>query len=789
MLLKTFRFVLLFGCLSFAASAQSALRLSEIMTGPDFVGHLPSQPGWSNDGKNLYFNWKPDSNGLVQPYVFEMSTNKLRPLRMEERRQPHDVPREYNGQRNKNVFVFQGDLYLHDQLAGKTIQICNTVARERNPKFSADGQYIIFEADNNLFSWHISSGSLRQLSQFIAGNKPEEAKKTDQQRWLEADQLAEFEVLRQRKTKADSSKALAKQLEAKRPKAIYLGKNRLSSVSISPDLQYIHYRLTPATNNTSTDVPNYVTLDGYTTDLNARPKVGGPEPVSSYWIYDIAEDSCFEVTTAALPHIKRKPGYLRDYQQGGQSWVDTFDKVRPVQFGSAVFNQRGNFAVLQIRSMDNKDRWIALLNPKNGQLQLIDHQHDTAWIAGPSINGNALGFLADDETVWFQSEKTGYSHLYLHHLPTKTTKQLTSGPFEILQAQLSNDKKSFYVHANKEGPFEIHFYRVDSKSGDWTRLTQRKGRHDVSLSPDESKMAILYSYSNQPTELYWQANQPKAVMQPITQSTTAAFKAYSWRDPAIVFIPASDGAQVPARIYEPVTDKKNGAAIIFVHGAGYLQNVHYGWSQYYREFMFHNFLADQGYTVLDIDYRGSAGYGRDWRTAIYRHMGGKDLSDQVAGARFLVAEKGIDSARIGIYGGSYGGFITLMAMTTQPGVFAAGAALRSVTDWAHYNHGYTSNILNTPITDSLAYRRSSPIYYAHQLQGQLLMLHGVVDVNVHYQDVVRMTQRFIEARKTNWDLAIYPMEDHGFIENSSWQDEYRRIFELFETNLRAPATR
>lgn len=308
----------------------------------------------------------------------------------------------------------------------------------------------------------------------------------------------------------------------------------------------------------------------------------------------------------------------------------------------------------------------------------------------------------------------------------------------------------------KKGPFEIHFYRIDSKSGQWTRLTQRKGRHEVELSPDESKMAVLYSYSNQPTELFWQATKTAAVMQAVTQSTTDSFKAYPWRDPAIVFVTAGDGVQVPARIYEPAADKKNGAAVIFVHGAGYLQNVHYGWSQYYREFMFHNFLADQGYTVLDIDYRGSAGYGRDWRTAIYRHMGGKDLSDQVDGAKYLITEKGIDSARIGIYGGSYGGFITIMALTTQPGVFAAGAALRSVTDWAHYNHGYTSNILNTPVTDSIAYRRSSPIYHAAGLQGQLLMLHGVVDVNVHYQDVVRLSQRFIELGKTNWDWHFTP---------------------------------
>lgn len=211
--------------------------------------------------------------------------------------------------------------------------------------------------------------------------------------------------------------------------------------------------------------------------------------------------------------------------------------------------------------------------------------------------------------------------------------------------------------------------------------------------------------------------------------------------------------------------------------------MHHWWSQYYREYMFHHLLAEKGYTVLDIDYRASAGYGRDWRTAIYRHMGGRDLQDQVDGARYLVAQQGVDAKRIGIYGGSYGGFITLMAVTTQPGVFACGAALRSVTDWAHYNHGYTSNILNTPETDSLAFRRSSPIFFAQQLSAPLLMLHGVVDVNVHYQDVVRYSQRLIEASKTDWELIAYPVEDHGFVESSSWADEYRRILLHFDKHL------
>ena len=241
---------------------------------------------------------------------------------------------------------------------------------------------------------------------------------------------------------------------------------------------------------------------------------------------------------------------------------------------------------------------------------------------------------------------------------------------------------------------------------------------------------------------------------------------------------------VPARLYRPENPVENAPSVIFVHGAGYLQNAHRWWSDYFREYMFHNFLVDNGYTVMDIDYRGSAGYGRDWRTAIYRYMGGRDLDDQVDGAGYLVENCGIDPGKIGIYGGSYGGFITLMAMFTKPGTFAAGAGLRSVTDWAHYNHWYTSDILNTPMADSLAFVRSSPIYYAEGLEGALLMCHGMIDDNVHFQDIVRLTQRLIELGKDNWELAVYPLESHSFVEPSSWIDEYKRIFRLFEENLK-----
>jgi dipeptidyl aminopeptidase/acylaminoacyl peptidase len=297
-------------------------------------------------------------------------------------------------------------------------------------------------------------------------------------------------------------------------------------------------------------------------------------------------------------------------------------------------------------------------------------------------------------------------------------------------------------------------------------------------------LAIRYSYSNKPWELYLQANKAGAKAVQITHSTTKEFESYQWRDPEMITFNNRYGTKVYARLYQSKNADATKPAVIFVHGAGYLQNVHYQWSSYFREYMFHNLLADNGYTVLDIDYTGSSGYGRDFRTGIYRHMGGKDLTDQVDGAKLLTEKYGINPKNIGIYGGSYGGFITLMAMFTEPDVFAAGAGLRSVTDWAHYNHGYTSNILNEPYNDEKAYQMSSPINFADGLKGHLLMCHGMLDLNVHFQDIVRLSQRLIELKKNNWELAVFPIEDHGFEQPTSWRDEYSRIYKLFQENLK-----
>ncbi len=766
---------------------QSILTIGQIMQGERFVGFLPDDIRWSEDSRAVYFNWNPDMDTLRGLYKVEPGPEATpRRVSLEEEK---TLPERgaYNRNHTQMVYEKNGDLFLLEPASAQGRQITNTVGREHSPAFSGDGRQVIYNFENNLFCWDIQSGATLQLTDFRKGNERKEPSLSKQGQWLADDQLELFGILRERKAEQEARKARREALEPQRPLEIYYGDKRLSNLKASPDLRFITFTLAKDADDKPTQVPNYVAESGYVEELRSRAKVGGAQDTYEMGIYDRQRDTFYFVSTSELEGIRSKPAFLLEYHRDTLPFEPNYEKPKPLVLLGPLFSEGGQAAVV-VRSQDNKDRWIATLNLEQGTLNQLDWQHDEAWIGGPGISNwdfspGTLGWL-DEERLFFQSEATGFSHLYTANVKTGEKKALTNGPFEVLDVQLSRDKRRFYITASAEGPHEHHYYRLATSGGKLERITTLPGKHEVSLSPDEKLLAVRYSRSNQPWELYLMENKPGAAMQHLTKSTTPAFDAYPWREPEIVYFQARDGANVPARLYRPKNPQPGGPAVIFVHGAGYLQNVHKWWSSYYREYMFHNFLADNGYTVLDIDYRGSAGYGRDWRTAIYRHMGGKDLDDHVDGARYLVTGHGASPGRLGIYGGSYGGFITLMAMFTAPETFKSGAALRSVTDWAHYNHGYTSDILNTPVEDSIAYRRSSPIYFAEGLAGNLLILHGMIDLNVQFQDVVRLSQRLIELGKENWELAVFPLEDHGFAEPSSWADEYRRIFKLFEETLR-----
>ena len=785
---------LLTTALIFSIKAQS-LSVEQIMQDPKFtIGALPSNIFWSEDSKTIYFNWNPDKNKADSLYGASVTEKKPFKVSPQTRRALPSNSGSYSADFSKKVYAKNGDIYLMDCRTMTIRQITNTVESESNPTFNGKDDKIIFTKGNILFSFTIGNGEIDQLTNFQVGTKKPEPKLSEQEKWQKQDQLSLFDILKERSDKKKEGDKIQKADLPKRAKEIFVEDKTVLEPQLSPDEKYITYRLTKsATGTKSAIVPSYVTESGFTEDLPARTKVGAAQTSSEFWVYDIKKDTSLQVLTKEIDGIFDEPDYLKDYLK--KLLVvkkDTAKKKiepRKVIFSNLIWSEDGKYCVLVVKSQDNKDRWIMSLDPTTRKLQTIDRQRDEAWIGGPGIgfggNVGTLGFLADNQTLYFQSEVDGFSHLYTFNLATSVRKQLTKGKFEVQSVQLSRDKQNFYLTTNEVHFGEQHFYRMAVSGGIRTRLTKMTGSNQVILSPDETKLAYLNSFSNRPWEVFLQENEVNNPPSQITKSQSRQFKEYKWREPEIITFKAEDGEDIHARLYESKTGEQGKKpAVIFVHGAGYLQNVHKWWSQYFREYMFHNMLVDNGYTVLDIDYRGSAGYGRDWRTGIYRFMGGKDLSDHVDGTKYLIENQGIDAKKIGIYGGSYGGFITLMAMFTKPDVFAAGAALRPVTDWAAYNHPYTANILNEPQTDSIAYRKSSPIYYAEGLKGNLLICHGMVDVNVHYQDAVRLSQRLIELRKGNWELASYPMEDHGFIEPTSWMDEYKRIFKLFESTLK-----
>jgi dipeptidyl aminopeptidase/acylaminoacyl peptidase len=760
--------VLLFAVTTSVSAQQPSafdFSIKNIMRGPELYGRQPGNVHWSADSKWIYFTWlEAGTDWRETPKQFRVrAIPGAKPERVSIQQIDSTGSRFAASQRSHNgrysVVEFNGDLYINDLTTGTTKRLTQTVDAERNPQFSADDRQIFFVRNGNIYSLNLATGFLKQVTDIRSGPAPADSAKAEGQRGrLEQQQRDLFEAVRDR-IRADSiARAERLQRDSLGLKPLYLQSGeQVSDFSMSPTgSSLLIATRTPVTTTRTTDIPQYVTRSGYTEELRVRTKVG-----------DAQQKGRIALITLPTATV---------------SWLKPFSADTTTGYFDLLgWNDAGTRAAIFAYSGDNKTRFLQTVDPA-GKLSTLESARDSAWIGGPC---NGCGGWIGDQRIWYVSEADGFSHLYTIGADGSGRQQLTRGKWEVRDVDLSPDRRSFYLQTNEVSPFEQHLYRMPVTGGAMEKITSKSGKHTTFVSPDGQLVADVYSYVNRPPDLFLLRNRAGAEMSQLTLSPSAEWLSFPWIVPELVMIPASDGVQVPAHIYKPsdMHAQSNGAAVIFVHGAGYLHNVGNFWSEYPREYMFNQFLASKGYTVLDLDYRGSDGYGRDWRTAIYRHMGGRDLQDQVDASRWIGSNLRIGPERIGLYGGSYGGFITLMALFTEPKHFGAGAALRSVTDWAHYNQGYTSSILNLPQNDTLAYHQSSPIYYAEGLEDPLLMAHGMVDTNVHFQDIVRLTERFIELGKTRWELAAYPVEDHAFVRPSSWADEYRRIYELFERYL------
>jgi len=782
-----------------APAAPGPLDLETVMANPDWIGQAVESPYWSVDGRHVYYSLKRDGSQVRDVYRIDPAGGpgvKLDPAALAQA----DGPPVFDRDHRRAAFILHGDVFMVDLASGRRSQITRTLQDESAPRFSSDGRALQFRDGNDWYSHDLASGVTAPAAVLKFVDDPQ-AKQPDA---LGARQLELFKTLRDirddKQARRDQDKALDAADAGRAAQPFYLGDQvSLVDSELSPDGRWLLLITAPKSYDAgkSPELTHYITDSGYPEQQEARVYVGRNDPApQSLLLLDLASHQSWPLASDTLPGIKDDP--LKDLRAKAIAALQKVGKddqakalkapdVRPVTVlsadngGGIVWSDDGRNAAVQLRAIDNKDRWIASVDFAKHALVNQQRLTDPAWI---NWNFNDFGWLKDGRTLWYLSEQDGYSHLYAKALDGKP-RALTSGSFETSHPQLSEDGRWFYVRTNQVAPYSYDVYRVPSAGGKLERITNYQGMDDFVLSPDGSRLAVLHS---SPYVLSQLAVQPSAGGAPreLTDTMKPAFTAHDWIAPKVVEVPSSHGAgNIYAKYYGPADESAaSKPAVIFVHGAGYLQNVTLSWSNYFREQMFHNLLVQQGYVVLDMDYRASEGYGRAWRTAIYRQMGHPELEDLLDGKAWLVQNHHVDPERVGIYGGSYGGFMTEMALLRAPGEFAAGAALRPVSDWTLYNHEYTSDILNDPQLDPEAFKTSSPIEYADNLRDPLLIQHGLIDDNVLAEDSIRLYQRLIELHKKNFWISLYPMERHGFVHADSWHDEYRRIDELFETYVK-----
>ena len=776
-------------------ASSTTITLEKIMADPDWFGRSPEAWYWGDDSSTVFYQQKREGNplrDLVQKNINTAGNGEL--VKLAQMHVVADRDAILNSAGTHEVYTFEGNVFVKELASQKVQQLTYTSAVESSAMFLTNGN-VAYRVDNIFYAHDMNSQKIIELANLkMTGGEDSSAQSTS---YIAAEQHDLIEYVALQKRNKDLRAEQKRQLRVKNSTVtqtnFYFGKdNRVVHASLSPAGDKLVVSVAPAKSarKDSDIMPNYIANDGHIKAKKVRARVAdNRQYAEQLYLLDLSQGTKTLLSYDKLPGFDddvlasvRKENYAREGKtyksEKSARNIHVMQAWDPIQW-----QENGQQVAIMLEAWDNKDRWIASVDFDQKALVSQHRLHDDAWI---NYTFNELGWLDNTNSLYYLSEESGYAHLYVKPLNGKA-KALTSGNFEVNDLTVSADEKSIYFKANKKHPGIYEIYKVDVASAELTALTDLGGMNDYALSPDESKLLIQHSKITMPPELFVKNIGSDVEAIQLTHTVTEAFLAMPWSAPNVVAIESSHQDQpIYSKVYLPKGYDQNtnkNKAVMFSHGAGYLQNSHLGWSGYFREYMFHSMLVQQGYVVIDMDYRASKGYGRDWRTAIYRHMGKPEVQDMRDGVNWLVQNANVDAKRVGTYGGSYGGFLTLMSMFTDPELFQSGSALRLVSDWAYYNHGYTSNILNMPGDDPIAYERSSPIYFAEGLEKPLLINAPMVDDNVFFQDTVRLVQRLIELEKQDFETAIYPVEPHGFVQPSSWLNEYRRIYKLFENTL------
>jgi len=717
------------------------LTLERLFSGPYLGGQTTRGIEWAPDGKRFsYIEVKRNGNDAVlELWTMDAASGERKVLVSAATLKSVTQPEKAKTTQGTGLARVEADNYQWSPDSGsllfigtnsmvlldlKTMAVKPVVSSEHeieDPKFSPNGQWVSFSRDANLFAVSLASGETKTL------------------------------------TTGGSEEVLKGKLDWVYPEELDLR----TAYWWSPDSSKIAYY-----------------------EMDERP-------VTQYAIMDMS------APTGGTEYTR--------YPLAGQANPIVRVGVVPVTGGETKWMDTGTNTDVYLARVDwlpdSKQVAIQRLNRAQNQLDLLFcdvasgasttalTETDKYWI---NI-GDDLYFFSDNKRFLWSSERTGYRHLYLYNNSGKQLAQLTSGDWGISDTggfgpgavnHPGVDEKHGYVYfiTNKDDVKETNLYRVSLNDKSLTRITKESGYNAANLSPALSGFVHSYSNAATPTrqELCRMDGTPVAVL---NEGKVPALTEYKISPLEFVQVTADDGTKLNASIIKPVNfdPSKKYPVYVSVYGGPHVQMAQNRWGGFF--FLFHEVLAQKGYVVFELDNRGSWGRGHAFETPIYHQMGKVELQDQVAGVKYLESLGYVDPARIGISGGSYGGYMTLEALFNASDVYKVGVAHAPVTDWRFYDTIYTERYMGTPQNNPEGYKASAPLNQAENLKGKLMLVHGTGDDNVHFANSVALLNALIDSGRYPDQLMVFPGRGHGISDAASRVLEQQRELEFILSAL------
>ena len=492
--------------------------------------------------------------------------------------------------------------------------------------------------------------------------------------------------------------------------------------------------------------------------------------------------------TTGGPNVQVKVGVI-DVASGGITWID-LGAEQDIYLARVNWLPDGKTVSIQRESRNQRKLDLLFADIDTGKTRTVLTETSNTWI---DLN-DELSFLKNSREFIWASNRDGYTHLYLYDYDGHLIRQLTAGKWVVddfrKRAIMGIDEKSrtVYFAATEKGPTERHLYRTSLDTADPSqvqRITQDEGVHGIAMSPDARFYVDTFTSSAQP---------PQSSL----HSADGALKAWLLENrldaqhpdapyladnaiPEVGTLTAADGQTLYYQLFKPLhfDPSKRYPAIVDVYGGPGVQRVLNNW----HGSSFTQILTRAGYVVFTLDNRGSASRGTAFQAPIHRRLGDVEVTDQVQGARWLMSQSFVDPARIGVWGWSYGGYMTLNLMFKAPDVFRAGVAGAPVTDFALYDTHYTERYLDRPQDNAAGYAASSVLPYAKDLKGKLLVMHGMADDNVLFLNSTKLFRRLQDLSKP-FDVMVYPGAKHGLMRQNDGRHGYKMILRFFDENLK-----